>query len=312
MSHANARLTLHGRLLLVTRIKQGYTQAQAAEAQGVSRATASRWWRRYLKEGIRGLEDRSSRPLNMPRALAQEVVERVLELRRELGVGPHQLAAMLKMAPSTVYKVLRRAGMSVLRHLDRTTRVVVRYEKDRPGRLVHLDVKKLRRIPDGGGRRKDPEWHITNTSYRIRGPLRGQDFVHVAVDDHSRFAYAEALPDETGATTVGFLARAVEAYARAGVTVSHIITDNGSNYTSRVFRQAAGAMDICLHRTRPYHPQTNGKAEAFIKTIKREWAYRRIYSSNTQRLDALGVFLDYYNHQRPHTSLGLKPPASRL
>lgn len=312
MAHANARLTPYGRLLLVTRIEQGMTQAQAAEAQGVSRATASRWWRRYRAEGPAGLEDRSSRPRHMPHALAAEVVERVLQLRRELGVGPHQLAPRLKMAPSTVYGVLRRAGLSVLAYMDRTTRVVIRYEKKTPGRLVHLDVKKLRKIPPGGGRRKDPDWYLTNTSYRIRGPLRGRDFIHVAVDDHSRLAYAEALGDEKGLTTVGFLKRAVEAFDKAGFKTTHVISDNGSNYTSGVFRQAASAMGICLHRTRPYRPQTNGKAEAFIKTLKREWAYSTIYTSNQERLEALAPFINYYNQDRPHTSLRLRPPASRL
>ena len=216
------------------------------------------------------------------------------------------------MAPSTVYRVLRRAGLSVLAHLDRTIREVIRYEKDRPGELMHLDVKKLRRIPKGGGRRKDPEWFITNTSYRIRGGLRGQDCMHVAVDDHSRYAYVEALGDERAVTTEGFLRRAVAAFGKKGVKVEHLITDNGSNYTSRLFRETAAELNICLHRTRPYRPQTNGKAEAFIKTLKREWAYARIYRSNAERIDALGPFIDYYNHHRPHTSIGLRPPVSRL
>jgi transposase InsO family protein len=216
------------------------------------------------------------------------------------------------MAPSTVYRVLRRYGLAVLALLDRTTREVVRYEKERPGQMLHLDVKKLRRIPDGGGRRKDPEWYVTNTSYRIRGGLRGQDFMHVAVDDHSRYAYVEALSDEKAVTTEGFLRRAVAEFKSKGVTVQHLISDNGSNYTSKLFGQTASELGICLHRTRPYRPQTNGKAEAFIKTLKREWAYARIYQSNGERLNELSTFLDYYNHHRPHTSLGLKPPASRM
>ena len=216
------------------------------------------------------------------------------------------------MAPSTVYGVLRRAGLSVLAHMDRVTRRVIRYERERPGELLHLDVKKLRRIPPGGGRRKDPNWHVTNTSYRIRGPLRGQDFVHVAVDDHARVAYVEPLSDEKADTSADFLERTVEAFASLGVKVEPVITDNGANYISRLFRERAQRLGICLHRTRPYHPQTNGKAEAFIKTLKREWAYSRLYTSNAQRLDALQPFIDYYNYRRPHTSLGLRPPASRL
>lgn len=312
MAHATARLNLNGRLLLITRIAQGMTQAQAAESLGVSRATASKWWRRFREEGEGGLLDRSSRPGRMPHALADEVVESILDLRRQLSVGPHQIAHRLNMAASTVYGVLKRARLNVLARLDRTTRQVIRYERDRPGELVHLDVKKLRRIPDGGGRRKDPEWYVTNTSYRIRGPKRGQDYIHVAVDDHSRFAYVEVLENERGVTTVGFLQRAVEAFRARGVRVEHVITDNGSNYTSKVFGKAAAGMEICLHRTRPYRPQTNGKAEAFIKTLKREWAYATIYQSNAERVEALGVFVNYYNHSRPHTSLGMQPPASRL
>jgi transposase InsO family protein len=287
------------------------TQAQAAEMQGVSRATVSKWWRRYRQEGVAGLDDRSSRPATSPRALPAGTVAEVVRLRYELGAGPHMIAARLKMQPSTVYRVLKCAGLSRLAWLDRSTRVVIRYEKKRPGRLVHLDVKKLRRIPDGGGRRKDPQWYQTNTSYRIRGPLRGQDFVHVAVDDCSRYAYVEVLADEKAATTEGFLRRAVAAFKARGVMVKHIITDNGANYRSKLFRSAAQQLRICLHRTRPYRPQTNGKAEAFIKTLKREWAYARIYGSNDERVEALKTFLDYYNHQRPHTSLGLKPPVSR-
>jgi transposase InsO family protein len=293
MAHANARLNVRGRLLIIERLASGMTQAQVAEMQGVSRATVGKWARRFRQ---------------LPAGRQAEVVR----LRSELGVGPHQIAARTGLPCSTVYRTLRRAGLSRLAHLDRTTRVVIRYEKDEPGRLVHLDVKKVRRIPDGGGRRKDPEWYITNTSYRIRGPRRGQDFIHVAVDDHSRFAYAEALPDEKAETTVGFLERAVQAMAKAGITVSHVISDNGPNYTSRLFQQAAAGMGICLHRTRPYRPQTNGKAEAFIKTLKREWIYKRIYLSNQERLEELPEFLCYYNHHRPHTSLGLLPPISRL
>ena len=315
MAHRNAKLNIYGRRLIVRRLDQGSTQAQVAEAQGVSRATVARWARRFRQEGLAGLEDRSSRPKIIRHALSRRRVKRICRLRRDLGVGPHQIAARLEMAPSTVYGVLRRLGLSVLADLDRTTRRVIRYEKDYPGpdtSGLHLDVKKLRRIPDGGGRRKDPGWYETNTSFRIRGGLRGQDFIHIAVDDYSRFAYAEALQDEKMATTAGFLERAVSAYAAAGVRVEHILTDNGGNYISRLFRRRADELGICLHRTRPYRPQTNGKAEAFIKTLKREWAYSRIYTSNAQRLKALAGFLSYYNHRRPHTSLGLRPPASRL
>lgn len=312
MAHPNARLTVYGRSLIIKRLDAGWTQAQVAEATGVCRATVARWARRYRDEGITGLEDRSSRPKRSPRALPKTVTDLICAFRRVSGLGPHQIAGWLNMAPSTVYGVLRRAGLSILAHMDRTTREVIRYEKERPGELLHMDVKKLRRIPDGGGRRKDPDWYVTNTSYRIRGPLRGQDFIHVAIDDHSRFAYVEALPNEKADTTVGFLERAVKAYAALGVKIEHILTDNGANYISRLFKKRAQELGICPHRTRPYRPQTNGKAEAFIKTLKREWAYNRLYTSNNERLDILPMFVDYYNHRRPHTSLDLLPPASRL
>lgn len=312
MAHANARLTVRGRLLIIERVSSGMTQAQAAEMQGVSRATVCKWVRRYRQEGVGGLRDRSSRPARCPGITPAVQRLQIIRLRLKLGVGPHQIAARLGMVPSTVYRVLRRYRLAVLAHLDRTTREVIRYEKDRPGEMLHLDVKKLRRIPKGGGRRKDPQWFVTNTSYRIRGGLRGQDFMHVAVDDHSRYAYVEALRDEKGVTTVEFLRRAVRVFESKGVRVEHLLSDNGSNYTSKVFGQAAKELGICLHRTRPYHPQTNGKAEAFIKTLKREWAYARIYQSNNERINALRGFLNYYNNERPHTSLGLKPPASRM
>lgn len=312
MAHANARLTFRGRQLIINRVSSGMTQAHAAEMQGVSRATVCKWVRRYRQEGVEGLRDRPSRPARCPGITPAQQRLQVIRLRLKLGIGPHQIAARLGMVPSTVYRVLRRYGLGVLAHLDRTTREVIRYEKERPGEMLHLDVKKLRRIPRGGGRRKDPDWFITNTSYRIRGGLRGQDFMHVAVDDHSRYAYVEALLDEKAVTTEGFLRRAVSYFETKGVRIEHLISDNGSNYTSKLFGKTAGELGICLHRTRPYHPQTNGKAEAFIKTLKREWAYARIYTSNSERINALPGFLNYYNHHRPHTSLGLKPPASRM
>ena len=312
MVHANAPLTVVGRMRLIQRLESGMTQAQAAEAQGISRPTVCKWVKRYREEGIDGLEDRSSRPRHTPHALTNRKVKTICRLRRRDGTGPHRIAFDLGMAQSTVYGVLKRNGLSRLAWMDRTTREIIRYERERPGELLRLDVKKLRRIPKGGGRRKDPEWHVTNTSYRIRGGLRGQDFIHVAIDDHSRYAYVEALGDEKAVTTVDFLLRAVKAYELVGVKIERILTDNGSNYTSRVFKQQAAEMGIGLRRTRPYRPQTNGKAEAFIKTLIREWAYKRIYTSNQKRLNELPKFVKSYNHRRPHTSLSMRPPASRL
>jgi transposase InsO family protein len=313
MSHANAKLNEYGRLLLVSRLQEGWTQAEVAEAQGVSRSTVAKWWKRYREEGIAGLRDRSSRARRLPHALGETVVEAICTLRRDLGAGPHRIAYELKLAPSTVYGVLRRAGLSVLSRLDRTTRSVIRYEREHPGALVHLDVKRLGRIPDGGGRRFDPGFAETGGAGKKRpGPKRGHDFIHVAVDDHSRFVYAECLPDEKAATTAGFLERTVFALAQRGIQVERVLTDNAKCYSSGLFVEVADQHSIRLKKTRPFRPQTNGKAEAFIKTLQREWAYRRPYTSNRQRVEALETFLVDYNFARPHTAIGNQPPASRL
>ncbi len=313
MTHANAKLTVNGRRLLIERWEAGWTQAEVAEAQGVSRSTVAKYVRRYREEGDAGLADRSSRAKRLVHSLEESVVAAILRLRRELGAGPHRIAYELGMAASTVYGVLKRAGLSVLARLDRSTREVIRYERERPGELVHLDVKKLGRIPEGGGKRFDPGFMESGAGRHRPGPPRGHDYVHVAVDDHSRYAYAEALADETGVTTAGFLSRAVIAFASVGISVERVLTDNALNYRrATAFLSTAEELGIGLKRTRPYRPQTNGKAEAFNKTLQREWAYRRLYSSNAARLDALQGFLDDYNFARPHTALGNRPPASRL
>lgn len=315
MSHANAALTPKGRLALVRLIADGFSQAEAARRMNVSRATATKWWRRFRDEGLPGLQDRSSRPHRSPRATEAPRVAAVCSLRKELGFGPHRLASALGMAPSTVHAVLRRAGLSRLKDLDRIHREpvrAVRYERERPGDLVHLDVKKLGRIPDGGGKRFDPGFRATLIG-RGRPGKRGYVYLHVAVDDHSRFAYAEALPDEKGPTTAGFIERAIAAFASVGVTVRELLTDNGGNYRrSRLVAETVAALGLKHRFTRPYHPQTNGKAEAFNKTLQREWAYRRLYARESERLAALEAFLDDYNYRRPHTAIGNLPPASRL
>lgn len=287
MSHPNAKLNQHGRLLLVRRLDQGWTQAEVAEAQGVSRSTVAKWWKRYRDEGISGLRERTSRARHLPHALGETVIEAICRLRREQGAGPHRIAYQLGMAPSTVYGVLRRAGLSVLARLDRTTRAVIRYERPHPGALVHLDVKRLGRIPQGGGKRFDSGFAETGAGRHRRGPKRGHDYIHVAVDDHSRFAYVECLPDEKAGTTAGFLERMLHAMAERGIAVERVLTDNAKCYTSGAFRAVADRAAVRLRRTRPYRPQTNGKAEAFIKTLQREWAYCRPYTSNQERTDAL-------------------------
>lgn len=312
MSHPNAKLTLYGRTLLIERLQAGWSQAEVAAMQGGSRSTVAKWWKRYREEGDAGLADRPSRPQRCPHALADAMVARICQLRRELGAGPHRIAHALTLAPSTVYGVLRRAGLSVLARLDRTTRAVIRYERNHPGALVHLDVKRLGRIPEGGGKRFDAGFAETAAGKARPGPKRGHDYLHVAVDDHSRFAYVEALPDEKGATAAGFLERMTAAFASHGITVHRVLTDNGGCYLSGAFRETAAEHAIRLKKTRPFRPQTNGKAEAFIKTLQREWAYRRPYTSNDERLTALSPFLLDYNFARPHTAIGNQPPASRL
>jgi transposase InsO family protein len=203
--------------------------------------------------------------------------------------------------------VLRRWNLHKLKWLDRVARTPVRYERAAPGELLHLDVKKLQRVPPGGGRHFDPNWKHD----RRRGG-HGFDILHVAIDDYSRYLYVEALPDEKGPTTVAFLERALSHFASLGVSVQRILTDNGMNYRSNLFRRSAQERGIALKRTRPYRPQTNGKAERVIQTLLREWAYQRHYDSNDERLAALRVFIEEYNTRRPHMALGRRPPISRL
>ncbi len=311
MSHPNARLTHYGRLQIIRHRQQGYTQASIAEMMGVSRATVSKWLRRHAREGLGGLSDRSSRPYVIARSVPAARVSAIVRLRRELGWGPHRIAYTLGMPRSTVYAVLRRAGLQRAAALHRTTREMIRYERARPGELLHLDVKKLGRIPDGGGKRFDPGF-LENGAGRHRSRGVGCDYIHIAIDDYSRYAYAEALPDERGETTAAFLERALATFQEKGVTVERTLTDNGGNYRSRAFAAVAATHGIQLKRTRPYRPQTNGKAEAFNKTLQREWAYVRLYLSNTERTQALVSFLDEYNTDRPHTALGGRPPLSRI
>jgi transposase InsO family protein len=306
MAHANARLTHFGRLLLVQRIIElGWSPAQAAESLGVSRATADKWLARYRTHGQAGLADRPSRPHRCRHALPASQVRRVLAARRRRRQGPHRLGYHLGMPRSTIYGILRRHGMSRLAHTDRTSGVVVRYQRERPGELVHLDVKKLGRIPDGGGHRA----HGRAAASRGRGI--GYDYVHSAVDDRSRVAFSQVLPDETATTCARFLVEAASFFVDHGVQIQRVLTDNAKAYAeSVVFAETAAGLGIRLRRTRRYRPQTNGKVERFNKTLLDEWAYGRLYRSNAERHRALARWLRFYNHRRPHTSLdGLTPMA---
>ncbi|MDP9236906.1 MAG: IS481 family transposase [Chloroflexota bacterium] len=311
MAHRNARLTPYGRRLIVDRFKQGYPATEIAEMAGVSRATVYKTLRRFADEGEAGLVDHSSRPRLSPRKSSAEREEAIRALRCERNWGPHRIAYALGLARSTVYAVLRRLGLHRLDLLDRVTRQVIRITQTAPGELVHLDVKRLGRVPDGGGKRMDPGFARSGIG-RTGQQRVGHDYLHVAIDGYSRYAYVEALPDERGDTTAGFLSRALEAFGALGVQVQALLTDNGGNYRSHPFREVADAAAVRLKRTRPYRPQTNGKAERFIKTLQWEWAYLRPYYSNPERLAALPIFLDEYNGHRPHTALGGLSPIMRI
>lgn len=308
MAHRRARLTVFGRQLLVDRVAtDGWTIARAAEAAGVSRQTATKWVRRYREAGVAGLEDRSSRPRHSPRALSADQVAAILAARHELGVGPHRLAPVVGRSRATITDVLRRHGLSRLADRDRPTGIPIRYVRERPGELLHMDVKKLGRIPDGGGHR-----------FRGRGggtprAHRGYDYVHQVVDDMSRVAFAVVYRDERGTTCAAFLREAAAFFARLGVRIERVMTDNAKNYTtSRAFAAALDEVGARHLTTRPFRPQTNGKSERFNRTMLDEWAYARPYASNNERLLAFGSWLDGYNHHRPHTALGGLTPMEVL
>ncbi|MGH9020332.1 MAG: IS481 family transposase [Acidimicrobiales bacterium] len=314
MSHAKAQLTPAGRLLLVRRVlDEGWPAAHAAAMAGVSRQTVHKWLGRFANEGVDGLEDRSSRAHRCPHRTAPEVEARVLELRSQLRRGPHRLSDRTGLPASTIHAILARHGLSRLSRLDRTTGQVIRrapaqrYERARPGELVHLDVKKLGRVPEGGG------WRAHGREAGRVGKQRrpGYDYLHVAIDDFSRFAYVEVLADERGETCAGFFARTREHLAHVGVSVEAVMTDNAKNYTlAKVFKAALGSARHLT--TRPYRPQTNGKAERFNRTLADEWAYDPPYRSNDERTAALAAFVIDYNYTRTHSGIGHKPPASRL
>jgi transposase InsO family protein len=300
VAHRTARLNEYGRLLLATRvIEEGWTVPTASRAQGVSRATGHKWVRRYRAEGVEGLADRSSRPHRSPRETSAAEVERILAARGELRWGPDRLGPLLGHPVSTVAAVLRRHGAPRLADIDRPTGIPVRrYEECHPGALVHQDHKKLGRIPDGGGHRLLGR----STTTRSGKPAVGYDHFEVIVDDRSRRAIVVQVPDESGESAARALAVALACFAAEGIEVERVMTDNGWAYRSAAYRADLGRRRHT--RTRPYRPQTNGKAERFIGTLVREWAYARLYTSNEDRLAALPGFVDFYNQRRPHTSLG--------
>jgi transposase InsO family protein len=308
VGHARAKLTVAGRQLLVARIAAGYTIARAAEAQGVSRTTATKWLRRYRSEGMTGLVDRSSRPKVSPRRLDEAAERAILAARQASRYGPHRLAYLTGRPRSTCYAVLRRRGVSRLADADRVTGAPIRYVACHPGALLHQDHKKLGRVPAGGGHRV-----LGRHTETRRHEGMGYDHLEVFVDDVTRLAHVVVVPDERPAATVHALEKALAWFAAQGITVERVLTDNGANYRSHAYGAAVQSHAIRHKRTRPYRPQTNGKAERFIKTLINEWAYGRPFRSNSERLAALPEWLHFYNHERPHTALlGSTPYATSV
>jgi transposase InsO family protein/transposase len=311
--HGNAALSWSGRRELARRVvDHGWTLTAAADAAGVSVRCARKWAGRY-RGGDRQLFDRSSAPGRVANRTDSERVAVILKLRR-LRMTAAEIAETLQMPLSTVSGILTRIGMGRLGRIG--LEPAVRYERSRPGELVHVDVKKLGRIERGAGKRwrDGKQQHYTGSYTDAAGRRRnkvGWEFVHIAVDDHSRLAYAEVLPDETATTAVAFLRRAVRFYRRYGIRVEQLITDNGSAYVSIAHAIACRRLKIRHLRTRPYRPQTNGKAERFIRTLLAGWAYGAVYGSSHERTTALDGWLWHYNHRRRHSALGHQPPVTR-
>jgi len=306
--HGNARLTPVGRLTLVMRIESGRPVAHVAAEMGISRPTAYKWWRRWEDDGEAGLVDRSSRPRSCPHQTSPEIEAQIVELRTTLKRGPARIGAQLGVPASTVHRVLCRLGLNRLAWLDRPTgRVIRRIHTDHPGELVHIDVKKLGKIPDGGG------WRVHGRAAVAVGRqkrIRGMSYVHTAIDAYSRLAFSEIHDDEKGVTCAGFFDRAQAWFADYGIdAIDAVLTDNAKNYTGKDFTAALNG--IRHKRTRPYTPKTNGKVERFNRTLLEEWAYVRVYLSDEERTAALDDWLHLYNHHRHHTAIG-GPPIARV
>ena len=317
MSHRNARLTVHGRRLIVDRVlRQGRARAHVAAEMGVSRQCVSHWITRFLTEGDEGLHERSSRPRSCPTRTPALVEARVLAVREQQRRGQDWIGAELGVPARTVSRILRRHQVAYLRELDPVTgqpiraskTTAIRYERDRPGELVHMDVKKIGRIPDGGG------WRAHGRAARNPDRTRkvGFDYVHSLVDDHSRLAYSEILPDEKGVTCAAFLHRAAGYFAAHGIDrIERVMTDNAwaYRYSLRAAVAQLGARQVFI---RPHCPWQNGKVERLNRTLQTEWAYRRLFTSNAERSAALAPWIEYYNTRRRHSALGGLPPISRL
>jgi transposase InsO family protein len=305
VAHPRARLTVFGRQLLVARVEAGCPAAHVAEQLGISRATAYKWIRRHRAEGQAGLEDRSSRPKRSPRLLDPGAEAEIIIARTTWRYGPDRLGPLLGRPPSTVHRVLARRGLSRLRDADRVTAAPIRYVACHPGALVHQDHKKQGRIPDGGG------WRVrgrdgTRDHHR---PRVGYDHLEVVVDDASRLAVVVPVPDESGRSAAHALEVAAGEFAKVGISIERVLTDNGWAYThAAAYRSVLDRIGARHKRTRPWRPQTNGKAERFIQTLINEWAYARPYGSNAERSAALPAFVDFYNRARPHTALGGQSP----
>jgi transposase InsO family protein len=313
--HGNARTCPKSRKLLVERVSQeGWSVTAAAAAAGVSERTVWRWLKRWREEGEPGVLDRSSRPRRSPRRLPRARVEAIRSLRR-LRMTAAQIAEILGLALSTVSVWLKRIGLGKRSRLD-PPEPPNRYERRHPGELVHVDIKQLGRISArGAGHRVVGHRASQIRGTRIEGKQRRPtrfEYIHVMIDDHSRLAYAEVLPTLTARCAVAFLRRALAWFGERGIEVKAVMSDNGSAYKAHAHRRALAELGLRHLRTRPYRPRTNGKAERFIQTLLTEWAYERIYGSSAERTAALPLFLERYNYRRPHSSLGHKPPASRL
>jgi transposase InsO family protein len=324
-THANAALTPRARLRLGQLVvDHGWPVARAAERYDVSWKTAHKWAQRYRLEGAAGMMDRSSAPHRQARRTPSRVVRRIVSLRRRHRLGPVAIADLLGIPASTVHAVLVRCRLNRLTHLDRATgERIRRYEHERPGDLLHVDVKKLGRVPDGGGwryvGREQGGRNRAATAARTGAPrskyhqpLVGTCYLHTVIDDHSRVAYVEAHDDETKETATAVLRNAVAWFADRGVTVRRVLSDNGGAYRSHLWRETCAELGITPKRTRPYRPQTNGKIERFHRTLADGWAFKTFYPSEADRLAALPGWVHHYNHHRPHSAIGKVAPITRL